>query len=211
MSYSGRVTRIVAGEYGGRRLAVPSKGTRPTTDRMRESIFSALAARDAIDSVAVLDLFAGSGAMAIEAISRGARKAILVDNAAIAQRTIIANLRALGIRNARLIRSSASTFVARPERELFSLVFIDPPYKFTDKQIIDLLTALADGWLAGEAMVVIERSRTDKDLQLPAQFVIEKRKTVSDSTVILACYLPDGATEEGGDVGQIQRAQGENR
>jgi 16S rRNA (guanine966-N2)-methyltransferase len=144
--------RVVGGELKGRRLAAPpGDRTRPTSDRVRESIFNALWSRGALDddgASTVLDLFAGSGALGIEALSRGAAHATFVDDDAAARRTVTANLRACGLTDrATVVADRAERFLGATTGR-FDLAFCDPPYAF-------------DGWgaLLGRlpaALVVIE-------------------------------------------------------
>jgi 16S rRNA (guanine966-N2)-methyltransferase len=118
--------RVVAGLYKGRRLhAPPGSGTRPTADRVREALFSILG--DRVDGAAVLDLFAGSGALGIEALSRGAVSATFVDDAAGAVRAVKANLATLGI-TAPVHRADATRWLRSAEGQ-YDLVFLDPPYR----------------------------------------------------------------------------------
>ena len=121
--------RVIAGQWGGRRLQAPSgESTRPTSDRVREALFSILAPR--IEGARVLDLFAGSGALGIEALSRGAAAATFVDSAAAAIRAVRANLEALGI-EAEVVRADARRFLggASAAARQYDLVFLDPPYR----------------------------------------------------------------------------------
>lgn len=156
------MTRIVAGVAGGRRLAVPS-GTdvRPTSDRAREALFSSLAATGGpLDGLAVLDLYAGSGALALEALSRGAGHAQLVERQPRAARAIRENLRALGFAaRATLVVDRVERVVAAPAPRRFDVAFLDPPYALPGPAVTGVLAALlAGGWLAPAAMVVLERS-----------------------------------------------------
>src|SRR5436190_1269514 len=120
--------RVIAGSAGGRRLVAPKGGARPSTDRLKEALFASLGP-DRIDDARVLDLYAGSGALAIEALSRGAARAVLVDHAADAATAILTNLERVGFEGiARFQRSTAASFVAGPVPEApFDLVFLDPP------------------------------------------------------------------------------------
>ena len=155
--------RVVAGELGGRRLAAP-KGAdvRPTADRVRESLFSILGD---VSGARVLDLFAGTGALAIEALSRGAAEATLVDtDTAPAER----NVSELGLGDrARVIRADARAFMRR-EQGSFDLVFCDPPYKLADR-LGPELDRLLPQLLAPEARVITESSaREPLELAIPA-------------------------------------------
>ena len=151
------MTRIIAGDLGGRRLTVPPAGTRPTTDRVREAIFSKLDAAGALKGASVVDLFAGSGALGLEAISRKAAHATLVESATGAARVIEANIRELGVgTRARVVKERALTFLGRTN-ETYSLAFIDPPYDIARADLTAVLDALGPRLLP-EANVVVEWS-----------------------------------------------------
>jgi 16S rRNA (guanine966-N2)-methyltransferase len=156
------VTRIVAGTLGGRRIAAPpGAGTRPTSDRVREALFSAVQAEVDLDGARFADLYAGSGAVGLEALSRGARHVLLVESDARAARVIRENVAALGAGPAaRLVTGKVATVLAAgPEGGPYDVVFADPPYAVPDAEITALLTALVDGgWLVPGALVVVERS-----------------------------------------------------
>ena len=124
----GGVTRIISGFAGSLRLAVPPVGTRPTSDRVREAIFSALDARGVLPGARVLDLYAGSGALGFEALSRGARSVDFVESHAVSLRTIEANARLLGATDYAIHRADVERFVAGLEAEAYDLAFADPPY-----------------------------------------------------------------------------------
>jgi 16S rRNA (guanine966-N2)-methyltransferase len=168
------VTRIVAGSAGGRRLEVPggrdARGTRPTTDRVREALFAALvSARGGLTGSVVLDLYAGSGALGLEALSRGAAQATLVDSDPRAASTARANAAALGLAAAAVRRAAVATFLAGPAHPV-DLVFADPPYAVAAAEVDALLGALADRWLLPAATVVVERSRRDTGPDWPGGF-----------------------------------------
>jgi 16S rRNA (guanine966-N2)-methyltransferase len=159
---AGTGVRVIAGAHRGRRLVVPAgDGVRPTKDIVREAVFSALDARAMIVDSTVLDLYAGSGALAIEALSRGAARAVLVERDPSALDAIGRNLDQLGLRDrARVARSSVATFLAAPPpREApFDLVLADPPYDTSDDAVAALVGSLvAPGWLTADAMIAVER------------------------------------------------------
>ncbi len=160
--YGGRVTRIIAGAAGGVRLDVPSSGTRPTSDRVRESLFGALEAGGALEGARVLDLYAGSGALGLEAASRGAASVDLVERArpaaAIARRNAEGVRRSIGP-GAPLVRVHASAVgvYLRGASGPFDLVFLDPPYDLDDAELTANLAALAPA-LSPHALVIVERS-----------------------------------------------------
>ncbi|WP_372594525.1 16S rRNA (guanine(966)-N(2))-methyltransferase RsmD [Actinotalea sp.] len=152
------MTRIVAGTAGGRSLVVPSTGTRPTSDRVREALFSRLEHLGLLDGTAVLDLFAGSGALGLEAASRGAASVVLVDHAKAAVTALRRNVSALGLPGVSVVPERALPYLQRrrPEPAL-DLVLLDPPYELAEEDLAHVLTAL-HAHLAPEAVVVVERS-----------------------------------------------------
>ncbi|MDG4823538.1 16S rRNA (guanine(966)-N(2))-methyltransferase RsmD [Asanoa sp. WMMD1127] len=156
------MTRIVAGTLGGRRLAAPpGSGTRPTSDRVREALFSSIESLVDLDGARFVDLYAGSGAVGLEALSRGAAHVLLVESDARAARTIRGNLAALDAAPAaRLVTDKVAAVLDRgPEGDPYDVVFADPPYAVTDEEIATTVTALVrGGWLAPDAVVVVERS-----------------------------------------------------
>lgn len=156
------MTRIIAGTAGGRRLAVPAgRSTRPTSDRTREGLFAAvLAALGTLDGAAVLDLYAGSGAIGLEALSRGASDVLLVEADLKAASIIKQNISSVGLPGARLLRDRAERALQRGPAgaRQRDLVFADPPYAAADAEVGHVLWLLADrGWLAPGALVVVER------------------------------------------------------
>lgn len=159
--------RVIAGTWGGRRLqAPPGAATRPTSDRVREALFSVLGAR--VDGARVLDLFAGSGALGIEAPSRGAASATFVDSAPAAVKALRANLSALGA-EAEVRRQDAVRFLGSasgPARE-YDLVFLDPPYRLASR-LGGELSAILPAVLAPEGLVIAESDRREPlELELP--------------------------------------------
>ncbi|MEO3817905.1 16S rRNA (guanine(966)-N(2))-methyltransferase RsmD [Plantactinospora sp. B24E8] len=165
------MTRIVAGVFGGRRIsAPPGSSTRPTSDRVREALFNAIEASFDLDGARFADLYAGSGAIGLEALSRGAAQVLLVESDARAARVIRENLRALrhptdpATGTARLVTGKVSQVLATsPEDGPYDVIFADPPYAVPDAELVAVQEALVDnGWLTGDALVVLERSsRTD--------------------------------------------------
>ncbi|WP_341934615.1 16S rRNA (guanine(966)-N(2))-methyltransferase RsmD [Microbacterium sp. LWO14-1.2] len=188
------MTRIIAGAARGARLDVPGSGTRPTSDRVRESLFGALESADALSGARVLDLYAGSGALGLESSSRGAASVDLVEHGRAAAGIIRRNAgivaKAGGLSPARVHQSSVRAFLQRATGP-FDLVFTDPPYDLGDEAMNGDLLALAP-LLAPEALVVIERARrsTPPDLSA-AGLELLREKTYGDTTLWWA--IPRGA------------------
>ena len=156
------MTRIVAGQWGGRRLETPKgDGTRPTSDRVREAMFSSLESElGGLDGVRVLDLFAGSGALGLEALSRGAEHADLVESDRQAASVIARNITELGATGAQLHRTTVERFVGALPPEPYDLVLLDPPYALSTDEVGVLLTAVVQaGGLEPDGVVVVERSK----------------------------------------------------
>lgn len=174
------MTRIIGGRFGGRLVRAPKgSATRPTSDRVRESLFSRLDAWDAIEGLAVLDVYAGSGALGLEAASRGAARVDLVEADAKAAAVIRGNVTALGLGGGagsaggclqvRVHVSTVRTFAARPALGGADLVLGDPPYPLGEEDLAGDLAALAaGGWIAPDALLVIERSSRSPEPAWPA-------------------------------------------
>lgn len=156
------MTRIIAGRYGGRRIETPKgDGTRPTSDRVREALFSSLESElGGFDELSVLDLFAGSGALGLESLSRGAKHATFVESDARAATVIKRNVTSLGVDNASVLRSTASAFAEQPIDQRFDVVFIDPPYALATDLVAALVHQLS-GHSASGALFVVERATRD--------------------------------------------------
>lgn len=151
------MARIIAGTHKGHRLAaVPGEGTRPTSDRVKESLFSRLEVYDAIAEAVVVDLFAGSGALGLEALSRGARSAELVDRADPAVRVLRRNASHFDASRVSVHRLDAVRHLTRRQGEPVELLFLDPPYAAGDQELTSVLQA-AVGQLHPAATVVVER------------------------------------------------------
>jgi 16S rRNA (guanine(966)-N(2))-methyltransferase RsmD len=160
--------RVIAGTYGGRRLqAPPGEATRPTSDRVREALFSILG--DRVQGARVLDLFAGSGALGVEALSRGAASATFVDSAPAAIRALRANLEALGA-EAEVVRADALRWLrsAPAAARQYDLVFLDPPYRRAGELGAPLSAALAPVLAAGALVVAEADRRAPLELTMPA-------------------------------------------
>jgi 16S rRNA (guanine966-N2)-methyltransferase len=152
------MTRIVAGAAKGRRLSVPAQGTRPTSERTREALFNSLRTLVDLDGARVLDLFAGSGAVGLEALSRGAAAAVFVDCDGAAADVLRRNVAAVGLPGASILKRRVAAVLSSEPAEGFELIFADPPYAFGDDELADVLVRLRDRhWLAEGAVVVLER------------------------------------------------------
>ncbi|MBV7697980.1 16S rRNA (guanine(966)-N(2))-methyltransferase RsmD [Streptomyces sp. TRM70350] len=181
------MTRVIAGRAGGRRLAVPQGSrTRPTSDRAREGLFSTWQSLlgGPLDGERVLDLYAGSGAVGLEALSRGAAHTLLVEADARAARTIRENVRNLGLPGAE-VRSGKAEQIIRtpPPGEPYDIVFLDPPYAVTDDDLREiLLTLRTEGWLAEEALVTVERSTRGGEFGWPEGFEALRTRRYGEGT-----------------------------
>jgi 16S rRNA (guanine966-N2)-methyltransferase len=187
--YRGCVTRIIAGFAGSLRLAVPPAGTRPTSDRVREAMFSSLDARGVLPGARVLDLYAGSGALGLEAASRGAAHVTLVDKATAAHR--VTNDNAARIRRAaprgfapEIVVSSqpVQSFLGGAAGATWDVVFLDPPYDLGRLELGHNLEALVP-LLSPDAVVVVERSARDPEPVWPTGLALERRKDYGETSV----------------------------
>jgi len=177
------VTRIVAGKAGGRRLKVPLKGTRPTSERVREALFNALEVAGELDGARVLDLYAGSGALGLEALSRGAASAYFVESDRKAADVLKANVATIGLGGTVRVGAVEAVVAASAPGE-FDLVIIDPPYAVDSAQLGAILAALAaGGWVAGEALVVIERATRDGEPDWPGGYEPVRVKKYGDTAL----------------------------
>lgn len=182
------MTRIIAGTAGGRRLATPpGSGTRPTSDRVREAVFSALASRGILPGARVLDLYAGSGALGLEAVSRGAAALTLVESDRRAVAVLRRNVATLGLPGVRVQAGTVEKAVGRP-REAgsapYDLVLLDPPYDVTEEALRAVLHGLVAGrWLAGGALVVVERSSRSPEPPWPAGLQPDAAKRYGETAV----------------------------
>ena len=188
------MTRIISGRAGSIPLDVPDAGTRPTSDRVRESLFGALESADALRGAAVLDLYAGSGALGLEAVSRGAASADLVEKspraAAIVERNAAKVAKSVGRDAAiRVHRSPASAFLGGP-RGPFDLVFLDPPYDLDEAELTHALALLIPS-LAPEATVVLERAGRSPKPTLPAGLEHTRDKKYGDTVLWWARATPE--------------------
>jgi 16S rRNA (guanine966-N2)-methyltransferase len=180
--------RIVGGRLKGRVLQGPeSNAIRPTSDRLREALFNILAHSygNPVEGAQTLDLFAGTGALGIEALSRGACFALFVDESAKACTIVRANVEALGLSGAaRILRRDTRKLGQMAEQERFNLVFLDPPYG--NGFFPPTLKALRDGgWLCKDALLVIEE-RADADVELQEGFIALERRRFGDTQLVFA-------------------------
>ena len=179
--------RIVAGSAKGIRLAPVPKGVRPVSDMAREGVFSSLG--NLVPGARVLDLYAGTGAMGLEALSRGAEHAVLVERERAAVRTIRDNLeRSRLAQRAEVVPTDVSRFVTRDDKSAgpFDLVLADPPYETPVGEVEGLLAALTRGWLAGEgSRVVLTRPTRSSTLVIPVHFSVARRLTYGDTLVLI--------------------------
>jgi 16S rRNA (guanine966-N2)-methyltransferase len=181
------MTRIIAGTHGGRRLSAPAGAlTRPTSDRVREALFSALDTMVDLTGIGFADLYAGSGAVGLEAVSRGAGHALLVEAEGRAARVIRDNIVTLhaGLA-ARVVTGKVLTVLATPpDRGPYDVVFADPPYAVADAEVTQVQTALlANGWLAPDAVVVFERSTRGAGLTWVDGITPDRSKRYGETTL----------------------------
>lgn len=190
------MTRVIAGTAGGRALRTPpGQGTRPTSDRVREAVFSSLEARDALSGSRVMDLYAGSGALGLESASRGAAEVTLVESDRAAAAVIRDNAARLGLRATVLPVTVAAALAgsARPH----DLVFLDPPYDLPEEAIAaDLATLVSRGWLAEDSVVLVERSKRSPEPTWPEGLEPERVKKYGETVVWYAVH--PGATAPNG-------------
>jgi len=178
------MTRIIGGTAGGRRIAVPPTGTRPTSDRVREALFSALEARGALADADVLDLYAGSGALGIEALSRGAATAVLVERDPRACAVIQGNVAVAGVQGALVRRSAVLAYLRRPPGPV-DLVLVDPPYG-DPVDAVDTVVALLPRWTRPGGLVVVERDARSPAPAWPDGLEPEDPRTYGETTLHLA-------------------------
>ena len=162
------MTRLISGVAGGRRLKVPPSGVRPTGDRAREGMFNSLGSLLDLEGATVLDLYAGSGALGLEALSRGAAQVVFVESGPRVLPVLRANLAAVGLPGGRVVAGSVPTVVARRPPARFDLVLADPPYATPVAEVLGVLESLVTGeWLAEEAVLVVERSSREEPWEWP--------------------------------------------
>jgi 16S rRNA (guanine966-N2)-methyltransferase len=181
------MTRVIAGEAGGRRLQVPpGNNTRPTSDRAKEGLLSTWQSLlgGPLDGERILDLYAGSGAVGLEALSRGASHTLLVEADPRAARTIRENVRSLGLPGAEVRSGKAEQIIqSSAPADPYDIVFLDPPYRVTDHDLREiLLTLRSGGWLAPEAIVTVERSTRGGEFGWPDGFEAIRSRRYGEGT-----------------------------
>ena len=177
--------RIVGGRLKGRTLHAPASRTiRPTSERLRESIFDILVHRHAgaVEGARVVDLFAGSGALGVEALSRGAEFALFIDNGAEARALLRANVEAFALGGVtRIWRADATKLGKAPAGPPFTLAFLDPPYG-QGLAGPALAALLAGGWLAPDGLVVVEEA-AKAEIAAPAELILADERTYGDTRI----------------------------
>jgi 16S rRNA (guanine966-N2)-methyltransferase len=174
------VTRIIAGEARGRRLQVPIGDlTRPTSDRAREGLFSSLQSLGDVDGARVLDLYAGSGALGLEALSRGAISATLVEDDPAALNAIRDNIATTKVAGAHVVPMKVEVFLASGAEPRYDVAFLDPPYEIDVEPVLEALVP----WLAPEAVVAVERRTRGPELSWPAGLVAERSRRYGEATL----------------------------
>ena len=198
------MARVIAGEAGGRRLAVPDgRDTRPTSDRAREGLFATISSIvGPLAGARVLDLYAGSGAVGLEALSRGADHVLLVEHGARAARVIRQNIEVIGLPGAAVIADRVERVLARgpapaggqvgtapaggqdgTAQGRYDVVFADPPYALADAEVSRILILLAEqGWLAPGALVIVERATRSGPVSWPDGFVPDRARRYGEAT-----------------------------
>lgn len=178
------MTRIIGGDAGGRRIIAPAGSrTRPTSDRVREALFSALdASLGSLQGLWFLDVYAGSGAVGLEARSRGAGVVTLVEHDRRTAQVIRQNVRALSMTGVEVVVEDAARALGRPPRAPYDVAFLDPPYAVPVPDVVGALEALRDhGWLAHEAMVVVERPSRSPALEWPEGFSADRSRRYGET------------------------------
>lgn len=180
--------RVIAGQFKGRALATPSsQAVRPTSDRLRESMFNILTHGydDVIEGARVLDLFAGTGALGIEALSRGAAHALFVDDSTEGRGLLRANIEKLGLGGVtKVFRRDATKMGPCHPHAPFTLVFCDPPYRKGLGELA-LASARAGGWMVPDALIVFEEA-ADAEIHLPEGFEELDRRVYGDTQIVIA-------------------------
>jgi 16S rRNA (guanine966-N2)-methyltransferase len=180
------MTRIIGGSAGGRRITAPrGAATRPTSDRVREALFSAIESWcGSLSGLRFLDLYAGSGAVGLEAWSRGAGVVSLVEQDRRTASLIESNATSLGFHKADVHAAPVGSFLARQPSAPYDVAYLDPPYPMPDAAVVGDLDALRrNGWLVPGALVVVERSARGGTLAWPDGFSAEKHRSYGDTAL----------------------------
>jgi 16S rRNA (guanine966-N2)-methyltransferase len=192
---TGAVTRVIAGVAGGRRLTVPpGTGTRPTSDRAREGLFASVMSEfgGRLKGLHVMDLYAGSGALGLEALSRGAASVLLVESDARAAAVIKANVKVVGLPGATVATDRVERLLTRKhgdQANAYDLVIADPPYAVTDTAVREVLELLVNGgWLADGALVVVERATRSGPVDWPPGYDEGKSRRYGEATFWYGWY-----------------------
>lgn len=185
------MTRIIAGVARGRRLRVPAGGARPTTDRVREALFASLDHMlGGFAGVRALDLYSGSGALGLEAVSRGAARAVLVERDRAAAAIARSNATVVGVGEVQVVATAAASYLARPP-EPFDLVLADPPYAMPASEVEATLAQLTGGWLAPSGVVVVERPTRGGQFTWPEGLVAQRQSTYGETTLWYGRTAPE--------------------
>lgn len=195
------MTRIIAGTARGRTLVVPrGELTRPTSDRVREALFSRLQHEGVLDGARVLDLYAGSGALGLEAASRGAAAVVLVESGRMAVQAARANVAALGLSGMTVVADRVERFLGRHPDSAFDVVFLDPPYALAEHALSAVLTLLVEGgWLPSgvTGSVVVERSVRSLEPTWPVGLVREDERRYGETRLWFAAGRPESVPRSG--------------
>lgn len=193
--------RVIAGTAGGRRILAPSgRDTRPTSDRAREGLFATVQSLIGdLSGLRVADLYAGSGAVGLEALSRGAAHVLLVESSRHALAAIRANVDALGLPGAEVVAGRVERALRRPPPRPYDLVFADPPYAMAGQAVTAMLEALRDGgWLAPRALVAVERPTRGEPVRWPAGYITGRARRYGDGTFWYGHAAPPDAAISNG-------------
>ena len=179
------MTRIIGGAAGGRRIDAPrGSSTRPTSDRVREALFSAIESWcGSLQGLRFLDLYAGSGAVGLEAWSRGAGVVTLVEHDRRTAALIAANAKAVGFAKAHVVVGSVAVTLSRPPAAPYDIVFLDPPYPTPDDEVDTALERVAAEWVVPDGMVVVERSSRSRAPGWPAGFADTRERKYGETTL----------------------------
>ncbi|MBR8740526.1 16S rRNA (guanine(966)-N(2))-methyltransferase RsmD [Nocardiopsis sp. MG754419] len=179
------MTRIIAGSAGGRRIDAPDgRTTRPTSDRAREALFASVRSDlGSLDGIRALDLYAGSGAIGLEALSRGAAHALLVEADRKAAQVVRGNIASLKLPGAELAADRVERVLARgPHGAPYDLVVADPPYAVTEEELAGVLAELVGrGWLTTDAVVVVERSKRGPEPTWPEGVALDRSRKYGEA------------------------------